>query len=100
MLGMEGKGKVMIEIVAKISSKNQITLPADVRGRLGIGAGDSIAFVVQPTGDIVVRPVRYDLQSIFGSVNALPGETVDSDREIAEATEEEISRTFARHSHE
>ena len=96
MLEVNGKGKALIEIVAKISSKNQITLPADIRRRLGVGAEDKIAVVVQPTGDIVVRPVRYDLHSIFGSVKALPGETFDLDLEIAEATEEEISRTLAR----
>ena len=100
MLEVNGKGKALIEIVAKISSKNQITLPADIRRRLGVGAEDKISFVVQPTGDIVVRPVRYDLHSIFGSIKALPGETFDLDQEIAEATEEEISRTLTRHQHE
>jgi len=86
----------MTEYVAKISSKNQITLPADVRRRLGVRATDKIAFVVGDEGRVELRPVQYTLDSILGSIEALPGESPDLDREIAAAVEEEVSRTLRR----
>jgi AbrB family looped-hinge helix DNA binding protein len=82
----------MTEIIAKISSKNQITLPSDVRQRLGVGAADRIAFVLGEHGKVELRPVRFDLESILGSLDPLPGESLDLDREILEATEEELAR--------
>ena len=84
------------EFVSTISSKNQITLPADVRRRLGVGAADKVAFVVEDDGRIELRPVQYSLESILGSIEALPNESADLDREIAAAVEEEVSRTLRR----
>lgn len=81
-----------MEIIAKISSKNQITLPADVRRRLGVGAADSVAFILSDDGSVELRPVQFDLESILGSLEPLPGASLDLDREILEATEEEIDR--------
>lgn len=86
----------MTEIVATISSKNQITLPADVRRRLGVKAADKVAFVVDEGGRVELRPVQYTLASVLGSIDALPGETPDLDQEIAAAVEEETSRTLQR----
>jgi antitoxin PrlF len=86
----------MIEIHAKISSKNQITLPAEVRRRLGIGASDTLAFVFTPSGDALVRPARYTLEQVLGSIPALPGESLDLEREIDAATAEVMSRKARR----
>jgi antitoxin PrlF len=86
----------MVEITAKISSKNQITVPAEVRRRLGIGASDTIAFYFTHSGAIEVQKPRFDLESIIGSVPALPGESLDLEREIEEATEEEMQRVMQR----
>jgi AbrB family looped-hinge helix DNA binding protein len=86
----------MIEILAKISSKNQITLPADVRRRLGVGATDKIAFVLSEDGRVEIRAPRFDLDSIIGSVPPLPDASLDFDREIEEATAEQIARWTRR----
>ena len=67
----------MIEITAKISSKNQITVPAEVRRRLGVGATDRIALVFTENGTVEIQTPRFGLESIFGSVPALPGESPD-----------------------
>jgi antitoxin PrlF len=88
----------MTEIVATISSKNQITLPVDVRRRLGVKAADKIAFVVSEGGRVELRPVKYTLDSILGSIEALPHETPDLESEIAAAVEEEAGRTIRRQS--
>jgi AbrB family looped-hinge helix DNA binding protein len=82
----------MIEITAKISSKNQVTLPADVRRRLGVGASDTISFVLGEGGTVELRQPRYDLESILGSVPPLPGALLGFEQEIEEATGEEIER--------
>jgi bifunctional DNA-binding transcriptional regulator/antitoxin component of YhaV-PrlF toxin-antitoxin module len=89
----------MIERIATISSKNQITLSAEVRKRLGVGASDKVAFVFTPSGDILVRRPKYTLDTILGSIRALPGESLDLEKEIEEATEEEIRRKQQRQQH-
>jgi AbrB family looped-hinge helix DNA binding protein len=90
-------GVAIVEITAKISSKNQITVPAEVR-RLGISASDTIAFVFTEKGTIEVQTPRFDLESILGSIPPLPGASPDFEREIEEATAEEIARLARRRS--
>lgn len=82
----------MIELTAKLSSKNQITVPAAIRRKLGIRASDAIAFVFNESGAIEVRRASFDLESILGSIPPLPGSSPDLEREIREATAEEIAR--------
>jgi len=84
----------VIEIVATVSSKNQVTLPVDVRKRLGIGASDKISFVLSDEGKVELRPTRYTLDSIIGSIRSLPGESADLKQEIEDATAEEMERKF------
>jgi antitoxin PrlF len=91
-------GVAIVEITAKISSKNQITVPAEVRRRLGISASDTIAFVFTEKGTIEVQTPRFDLESILGSIPPLPGASPDFEREIEEATAEEIARLARRRS--
>jgi antitoxin PrlF len=86
----------MIEVTAKISSKNQITVPADVRRWLGVGAHDTIAFVRNENGTVEVRIPRFDLESILGSIKPLPNESIDLDQEIEEAIAAEIDRLGRR----
>jgi antitoxin PrlF len=86
----------VIEIIATVSSKNQVTLPADVRRRLGIRASDKIAFVLGEENSVVLRPVRFDLESILGSLEPLPNETLDLEREIGEAVAEAYERRSRR----
>jgi len=86
----------MLEIVATVSSKNQVTIPADVRKKLGIGASDKIAFVISDDGTVELRQPRYTLDSILGSIRGLPGSSADLRREIEEATAEEMARKFPR----
>ena len=86
---------MMNEIVATISSKNQITLPADVRRQLGVGARDKIAFVLEDEG-IRLKPAKITLSGLYGSVPALPGESGDLEREIDEAMAAEADRIVDR----
>lgn len=49
------KTKKRTAIVAKITTKNQVTIPKPIRQRLDIHSHDELAFEVQDNGDILVR---------------------------------------------
>ena len=65
---------------SKISSKGQITLPIEVRHRLGVKEGESVKFVADQNGRTVVLPVREerDVFAQFVGVAPLPPEYEDS----------------------
>jgi AbrB family looped-hinge helix DNA binding protein len=86
----------MSESIARVSSMSQITVPAEVRRRLGVGPSDTIAFVAGNDGTIEARVPRYDLESIIGSIPELPGASDDLDAEIADAMAAEIDRLGRR----
>ena len=56
----------MGRIEAKVTSKGQITLPVEVRNRLKVGPGDSVVFVEQRDGRIVVRSRSGTLADMRG----------------------------------
>ncbi len=51
-------------MIATITSKGQITLPASIRKELKIRTGDKLDFEVTPDGEILGRPVKNDLSSL------------------------------------
>lgn len=81
---------------ATISKKGQVTIPIDVRRRLGVGASDRVSFVVTNEGNVELRRERFTLESVLGSLPALPNESIDLDREIAEATAEAAAERMRR----
>lgn len=54
-----------------ISSKGQITLPLEVRKRLGLKAGDRVEFVIEE-GRTTLRPERAPENPFLKYVGALP----------------------------
>ena len=53
---------------AAITSKNQITLPKEVRDKLGVRPGDRVAFREDADGRVVVEAETLDVLSLFGSL--------------------------------
>jgi antitoxin PrlF len=53
-------------MVSRVSNKGQITLPAEIRRKLGIGPNSSVE-VIAREGEIVIRPVKSigELYGIF-----------------------------------
>ena len=51
---------------ATVTSKGQITIPKDVRERLGLEAGDRVVFVVQSDRDVVLKPAKTDVRELHG----------------------------------
>ncbi len=50
---------------AKLTSKGQVTIPADVRQRLGLESGDRIEFV-EIDGGYAIKPAIDDVRSLKG----------------------------------
>jgi len=46
---------INIVMLAKITSKGQVTIPVDVRNTLGLEAGDSLLFEVTQTNEAELR---------------------------------------------
>jgi len=53
---------------ATITSKGQVTIPKDVRSRLGIGTGDRVEFVEIQDGVFQIVAVTQDVQVLKGIV--------------------------------
>jgi antitoxin PrlF len=62
-----------------MSSKGQVTIPRGVRERLGLQAGDKIAWTILSNGTVVVRPKTRRLSDLVGVLNRpdLPSVSVD-----------------------
>ena len=43
---------------ATVTSKGQITIPKEIRDRLGLSPGDGLEFVVDAEGNLVGKPLR------------------------------------------
>jgi antitoxin PrlF len=57
-----------------ISSKGQITVPQEIRKRLGLAPGDRVEFVVEE-GRTVIRPARSEVnfEKFIGIAGPFPG---------------------------
>jgi antitoxin PrlF len=63
----------MPEVMATLTSKGQITLPAAVRLHLGVRVGDRIIFVIEPDGGVRVKVPRFaSIQELRGAVGSFP----------------------------
>lgn len=50
-----------------VTRKGQVTIPAEVRRRLGLRRGDRVAFL-EENDRIVLKPVESDVEAAFGLV--------------------------------
>ena len=51
---------------ATLTSKGQITIPAEVRQRMGLAAGDRIEFLELDSGGFAIKPAIDDVRSLKG----------------------------------
>jgi antitoxin PrlF len=59
-----------MKVEAVISSKGQVTLPQEVRQRLGLKQGDRVEFVLE-RGKTVMRPARKEVNPFAAFVGSL-----------------------------
>jgi antitoxin PrlF len=79
-------------IEARISSKGQTTIPAEVREKLGLHTGDRIAFIEMEQGYLII-PRNRPVDILFGALAeyAIPGTTTqDYDRAIGEGVSDHV----------
>jgi AbrB family looped-hinge helix DNA binding protein len=57
------KPAAMVE--AKVTSKGQVTLPRELRKRLGVERGSRIRFSIPVSGAVHVEPVLYDFEDLW-----------------------------------
>jgi len=75
----------MKEINSTITSKGQVTIPAEVRRHLGVDKGDKLTFVIDDDGGVALRiPQFSDVASLAGAAGSLNERlSWDQMREIA-----------------
>jgi len=73
-----------------ISSKGQVTVPQEIRTRLGLSAGDRIEFVVEG-GRTLLRPARpagSAFDKYKGALGDFPGGTTEINQWVREMRED------------
>jgi AbrB family looped-hinge helix DNA binding protein len=81
-------------IEASVTSQGQVTIPAEIRRRLGIARPGKVAFVVDGN-DVRLRAPKFTLEDVFGTIPAVPGTSDDLDDEIEAGQRDAIKRLFA-----
>jgi len=102
---MQQIDRTLQEVHASVTSKGQVTLPAEVRRVLGIRPRDKVTFAIDRHQVRLVR-ARYTLESAFGAVDPAT-RTEDFQRISREAKEAHVARSaassrsdeMARHQH-
>jgi len=85
------------EADATITSEGQITVPAEIRKKLGVKVGDRLRFCLTDSGKLTVIPIRR--RSIFDHLDELKlpsiGRPVTRD-DIDAAIEQEVNARYGR----
>jgi AbrB family looped-hinge helix DNA binding protein len=85
----------MHEVVTTMTQRSQVTVPAEVRRLLGLKPRDRVAFEID--GDEVrLKPVKWTLESVAGSVKPLHDGPQDFDEMIRQAKEEVAERSIEK----
>ena len=59
--------------IATITSKHQLTIPAEVARRVGLKPGEKVIVTVRKDGRIVIERVADGIEALAGSVSATGG---------------------------
>ena len=73
----------MVTATARVSRKNQIVLPKEVREQLGVKAGDNLLFIVRE-GEIIVRAQHDGFAKAMRGLHRRVCDKIDVDRWLAE----------------
>ena len=62
----------MKEVVSTVTSKGQVTIPAEIRKHLNIKEGDKLSFVIEDEGGVRVEAPRYpNVAALRGAAGSL-----------------------------
>lgn len=80
-----------------ITSKGQVTVPKEVRERLGVKEGDRLVFRFDATGHLVVEPERENpLSGLAGLLRHLAKDRPVSVEEMKQAARKHVARKFRK----
>ena len=80
--------------VATVTSKGQVTIPADVREHLGIKPKDRVQFEISEDGSVTVVPARSHVLASFGAVK--PRQQPEDFRALRKEFEEGVAENVLR----
>ena len=80
---------------ATLTTKGQVTIPLEVRERLGLKAGDRIEFRLGPEGEVVLTSKRIPFEEIFGMLRD-PGQKPVSVREMDKGIQRAVRARWIR----
>ncbi|MBI5966290.1 MAG: AbrB/MazE/SpoVT family DNA-binding domain-containing protein [Deltaproteobacteria bacterium] len=72
---------------ATLTSKGQTVIPKTIRDRLGLQPGDTLDFIVQDNGDVLIRPAVQDVRRLKGLLHR-PGRSSVTVEEMNRAIRE------------
>ena len=80
---------------ATMTSKGQITIPANVRTKFRLHPGTKVDFVENQAGELVLRPRTGDIRALRGIIkyDGPPVSIEDMNRAIARAAAERFKRS-------
>jgi antitoxin PrlF len=55
-----------VKNITTVTKKGQVTIPRMVREKLQINSGDKVEFTFNEQGQVVLQPVKTDLNSLYG----------------------------------
>jgi len=68
------------QIPSTISSKGQVTIPAEVRRLLGVGTNDKVAFQITDQGDVLLTVPQYrSIADLAGAAGKLSHPLTDQE---------------------
>ena len=76
---------------ATVTSKGQVTIPAEIRRKLRLHAGSKIDFIENEAGEMVIRSKTGDIRELFGFLK------FDGTPLTIEQMEEAIGKAAAEH---
>ncbi len=85
----------MREIVASITQRGQVTIPAEVRRLLGVKPRDKVAFKIED-GQVRLEPAAYTLESVYRSVPPLRGKRLSDEEMVRRAKDEHAAKVIRK----
>ncbi len=55
-------------MISTLTSKGQVTVPADIRKQLKLRPGDRLDFILREDGNLEIIPLRESMESLKGMV--------------------------------
>ena len=82
---------------ATLTSKGQVTIPKEIRQRLGLRQGDQLIFGFDETGRLTVEPAALNLLGdLPGLLHHRAGKRPATKEEMDQAVREEAGKRFVR----